>query len=241
MVASAVAGLFRQIVRNPVNLISRWKIIDNLRRSLTEIATFVMLLSGWLLFPGKALYWTLATLAVVALPTYWQFAMSILRGGRALFTGIFWKNWAADFGIAQVNLFLRIASLCHQSLITLDAIVRSVVRMTVTHERLLEWETAAEAESSYGKKSPVETYLQVIPWLTFLIGLFIAIERKEAFLVALPLLVLWGLSKPTEQWFDLPARTRTPRSLPKTGLCFASRRCAPGGCSGNSARRKKTG
>jgi hypothetical protein len=166
-----------------------------------------MLLSGWLLFPGKALYWTLATLAVIALPTYSQFAMSVLRAGRALFTGIFWRNLAADFGISQVNLFLRIASLCHQSLITMDAIVRSVVRMTVTHERLLEWETAAEAESSYGKRSPVEVYLQVIPWLAFLIGLFVAIERKEALLVALPLLVLWGLSKPIEQWFDLPART----------------------------------
>jgi cyclic beta-1,2-glucan synthetase len=202
-----VPDFFGKSVRNPLSVISRWKVLDNLRRSLTEIATFVMLLSGWLLFPGKALYWTLATLAVIALPTYWQFAMSILRGGRALFTSIFWKNWAADFGISQANLFMRIASLCHQSLITLDAIVRSVVRMTVTHERLLEWETAAEAESSYGKKSPVETYLQVIPWLTFLIGLFIAIERKEAFLVALPLLVLWGLSKPIEQWFDLPAKT----------------------------------
>ena len=202
-----VPDFFGKSVPNPLSVISRWKILDNLRRSLTEIATFVMLLSGWLLFPQKALYWTLATLAVIALPTYWQFAMTILRAGGALLTGIFWKNLAADFGISQANLFMRIASLCHQSLITLDAIVRSVVRMTVTHERLLEWETAAEAESSYGKKSPVETYLQVVPWLTFLIGLFIAIERKEAFMVALPLLILWGLSKPIEQWFDLPART----------------------------------
>ncbi len=202
-----VPDFFGKSVPNPLSVISRWKILDNLRRSLTEIATFAMFLSGWLLFPQKALYWTLATLAVIALPTYWQFAMTILRAGGALFTGIFWKNLAADFGISQANLFMRIASLCHQSLITLDAIVRSVVRMTVTHERLLEWETAAEAESSYGKKSPVETYLQVVPWLTFLIGLFVAIERKEAFMVALPLLVLWGLSKPIEQWFDLPAKT----------------------------------
>jgi cyclic beta-1,2-glucan synthetase len=199
-----VPDFFGKSVPNPLSVISRWKILDNLRRSLTEIATFIMFLGGWVFFPQKALYWTLATLAVIALPTYWQFTMSILRAGGSLFTKIFWKNWAADFGIAQANLFMRIASLCHQSLITLDAIVRSVVRMTVTHERLLEWETAAESESSYGSKSPVEFYLQAIPWLTFLMGVFIALERKEAFLVALPLLILWGLSKPIEQWFDLP-------------------------------------
>jgi cyclic beta-1,2-glucan synthetase len=202
-----VPDFFGKTSRNPLSVISRWKILDNLRRSLTEIATFAMLLSAWILLPHKALYWTLATLVVIALPTYTQFAMSVLRAGKDLFTSLFWKNWVADFGIAQVNLFLRIASLCHQTLITIDAIVRSIVRMTVTHERLLEWETAAESESSYGKKSPFEIYLQIVPWLAFLIGVFIAIERKEAFMVALPLLVLWGLSKPTEQWFDLPVRT----------------------------------
>ena len=89
---------------------------------------------------------------------------------------------------------------------TIDAIARSIVRMTVTHERLLEWETAAEAESNYGKKTPVETYLQLTPWIAFLVGVLIALERPASFMIALPLLVLWGLSKPTQQWFDLPVR-----------------------------------
>ena len=202
-----VPDFFGKTVRNPLSVISRWKILDNLRRSLTEIATFVMLLSVWLFLPGQALYWTLVTLAVVALPTYCQFAVAILRGGRALFTSIFWKNLAADFGISQANLFMRIACLCHQSLVTIDAVVRSIVRMTVTHERLLEWETAAEAEMNSQKKSPVETYLEITPWLSFLVGLFLAVERPESFLVALPLLALWALSKPIGQWLNLPART----------------------------------
>lgn len=202
-----VPDFFGKRVRNPLSTISRWKILDNLRRSLTEIATFVMLLSGWLFLPGKALYWTLATLAVVALPTYCQFAVAILRGGRGLFTAVFWKNFAADFSIAQANLFMRVAGLCHQSLVTVDAVVRSIVRMTVTHERLLEWETAAEAEINSQNKSPVETYLEITPWLSFLVGLLLAFVRPGSFLVALPLLTLWVLSKPIGQWLNLPART----------------------------------
>jgi len=201
-----VPDFFGNYSPNPLSVISRWKILDNLRRSLTEIATFVMFLCAWLFFPGKAVYWTLATLAVIALPTYYQFTMSILRAGNGVFSGAFWKAWAADFGIAQVNLFIRIGSLCHQALVTVDAIVRAVVRMTVTHERLLEWETAAEAESTYGKKTPVETYLQLTPWITFLVGVIVALERPASFMIALPLLVLWGLSKPIQQWFDLPVR-----------------------------------
>jgi cyclic beta-1,2-glucan synthetase len=206
-----VPDFFGKMVRNPLSIISRWKILDNLRRSLTETALFVMLLSGWMFFPKHALYWTLATLAIVALPTYAQFALTIARARGALLTSAFWKNLAADFGVSQANLFMRVACLCHQSLVTIDAVVRSIVRMTVTHERLLEWETSAEAEEGTQKKSPVETYLDITPWLAFFVGLFLAVDRPESFMVALPLLVLWGVSKPIVQWLSLPARTGEKR------------------------------
>src|SRR3984893_2486842 len=164
------------------------------------MALFVMLLSAWMFLPKHALYWTLVTLAIVALPTYAQFALTISRARRALLTSAFWKNLAADFGVSQANLFMRVACLCHQSLVTIDAVVRAIVRMTVTHERLLEWETSAEAEERTQKKSQkksrVETYLDITPWLAFFVGLFLAVDPPESFMVALPLLVLWGVSKP---------------------------------------------
>lgn len=47
-----VPDYFGKIVRNPLSLLSRWEIIDNLRRSVTEFATFVLLLGIWLFFPG---------------------------------------------------------------------------------------------------------------------------------------------------------------------------------------------
>jgi len=206
-----VPDFFGKMARNPLSIISRWKILDNLRRSLTEMAMFVMLLSGWLFFPKHALYWTVVTLAILALPTYTQFALTIVRARRALFTTVFWKNLAADFGVSQANLFMRVACLCHQSLVTIDAVVRSIVRMTVTHERLLEWETSAEAEERTQKKSPVEIYLEITPWLSFFVGLFLAVDRPESFMVALPLLVLWGVSKPIVQWLSLPSRGEKKR------------------------------
>jgi cyclic beta-1,2-glucan synthetase len=201
-----VPDFFGKMVPNPLSIVSRWKILDNLRRSLTEVATFVMLLSGWLFFPGKAVYWTLAALAVIALPSYSPFLLAILRGGSSLRKSSFWKDLGSDFAVAQANLFLHIACLCHQSLVTVDAVVRTIVRMTVTHERLLEWETAAEAEANNQKKSPFETYLEIAPWLAFFVGLFLAVDRTESFLVALPLLILWGLSKPIVQWLNLPSQ-----------------------------------
>jgi cyclic beta-1,2-glucan synthetase len=201
-----VPDFFGKMVSNPLSIVSRWKILDNLRRSLTEIATFAMLLSGWLFFPAKAIYWTVAALAVIALPSYAPFLLTIARAGSSLRKRSFWKRLGSDFAVAQANLFLHIACLCHQSLVTVDAVVRTIVRMTITHERLLEWETAAEAEANNQKKSPFETYLEIAPWLAFFAGLFLAVDRTESFFVALPLLVLWGMSKPIVQWLNLPSQ-----------------------------------
>jgi hypothetical protein len=210
-----VPDYYGNMVRNPINLISRWKILDNLRRSLTEISMLAILISGWLFLPGKALYWTLATLCVFVLPSYLQFAFSILRSGRDKFRVRFWKEWFSDFAAANAHLLLRLVCLPQQSMVTLDAIVRAGVRMALTRQKLLEWETAAEAESSGKKTSPVDLYLKATPWLTIVGAVFLAVDRPESFVVAWPLLLLWCASEAFSNWLDQP--------LPEDGLRIGPR------------------
>jgi len=212
---SRVPDLFGNMVPNPISLISRWKIIDNLRRSLTEVAAFAALLSVWLFLPNQALYWTLVILGMFVLPAYFQFALTMVTAQRSLRSAAFWRTLARDFVSSQAHLFMRIAWLCHQSFVAIDAVVRAIVRMTVTREKLLEWETAAEAETGKHKKSPVETYLGVTTWLSFFIGVFLVVYRPSTFLVALPLLVLWTMSKPICKWLDQPAGTGETKMIPE--------------------------
>ena len=207
-----VPDYYGNVVRNPINLISRWKILDNLRRSLTEIAMLAILVSGWIFLPGKPLYWTLATLGLFVLPTYLQFAVTSLRSGNGKFTGRFWKEWFSDFAAANAHLLMRLVCLPQQSIVTLDAIVRAGVRLAVTRHKLLEWETAAEAESSGKKTSPVDLYLKVTPWLTVFGGIFLAVYRPQSFVVAWPLLLLWCGSEAFSNWLDQP--------LPEDGLAI---------------------
>lgn len=207
-----VPDYFGQMVRNPLSVISRWKIIDNLRRSLSEFATFLLFLCGWLLLPGKAAYWTVGTLAILSFPTYLQFALSIARAGRARYTKAFWKRAVSDFSSAHANLFFRLAFLCHQTLLTLDAVVRTVVRMTITHKRLLEWETSAEAELAANNKTfPAEAYLNWTPWLSFTLAVVIAVCRPASLAAALPILLLWGSSKIFCRWLNRPRRAGETR------------------------------
>ncbi|MFZ0967498.1 MAG: glucoamylase family protein [Candidatus Acidiferrales bacterium] len=195
-------------VRNPLNVVSRWKILDNLRRSLTEFATFALLVCGWLVLPGKALYWTLATLALIALPSFLHTAIAIVKARRALFSPEFWWNTISDLVSANLRLFFRLTFLCHQSLVTLDAVVRTIIRMTVTHRRMLNWETAAEAEFAAEKTSPVEVYLDWTPLLSLGIAALIAAFRPFDLVVAAPFLLLWASSKSIARWIDKPRRSK---------------------------------
>jgi len=205
-----VPDYFGKLIPNPLTLISRWKILDNLRRSLIEIATLSLLLGGWFYLPGKPSYWTMATLVLMLIPTYFQFFQSLLRSARTRNRLAFWKQMTTTFVDRQINVFLMLAFLSHQTLVMLDAIVRTIVRLTLTRKKLLEWETAAQSELGADKRNPVDVYLDWTPWLSLGIGLTLAIVRPEALPVAVPLLGLWSVSKPLCRWLNRPAFETRP-------------------------------
>ena len=200
-----VRNYFGEIVRNPLSHVSRWKIIDNLRRSLTDFAIFLLLLCGWFAAPPASVYCTLAALGILAFPTYFQFVFSILTGGKALFTKAFWINLCSDFVGAHTTILFRIAFLCHQSLVAVDAVVRTVIRMKFTRRKLLEWETASDAEQDENDgKHLVDAYLKWTLPLSLAICAMIALVQPSSLLPALPFLLLWGSSNWICKWLNKP-------------------------------------
>ena len=194
-----------RMVKNPIAPVSRWKIFDNLRRSLVETMTMFLLVAGWLGLPGGALYWTLVTLFLMFVPTLVSLAFSI---GRALATPQKGDVREAFVGFGQsfIITLLNLAFLPHQMLMAIDAIIRSLVRRFVTGQRLLEWETAAQAESTGGKTTPVDRYLQATPLVALAIAAVVAATQPRSLLVAAPLLVLWLFETAITAWLNQPPR-----------------------------------
>lgn len=194
-------------VPNPISTVSRWKIFDNLRRSLVEPFTFLLFVAGWLVLPGGALYWTLVPLLLFFFPTIMQVAFGL---GRALSSG---REGAVSqvvsgaghaFLLACLNLFF----LPHQAMLVLDAVFRSLVRRFITGEKLLEWETAAEAESATRKITPVDRYLAMMPLLASVIAVIVYFfgSSRNAFLVAAPILFVWCMATVLTAWLNRPPR-----------------------------------
>ena len=199
-ISSKVPDESRRLVNNPISLVSRWKIVDNLRRSLMEPATFFLLVAGWFILPGTPRFWTLVTLALLFLPIYFRLVFAQIRAVAAA-SSIVAREAFSDFVTAHVSIFLNIAFLAHQTLVAIDAVIRTIVRSYVTHRSLLEWETATEAELGIKKRTPVDVYLDWIPLLAIGLGLLLWF-RPQAVPYALPFLIAWCCSKLITNWIN---------------------------------------
>jgi len=205
---------FGDTMFNPMSYISRWKVFDNLRRSLTDFSTMLLFLYGWLLSPTMALHWTVVAVALLLFPTCFHLLLFGLTAGRAWFKRVFWLNLCRDFASALDRVCVRLAFLCHQSLIDLDAVVRTVIRMKFTHRRLLEWETAAEAELRNGNNALVEVYLKYSLLLTVAMGPLVYLLHPRSLAVAMPFLILWAASAWLGDWLNQPHLPRAARIKP---------------------------
>lgn len=149
-----VPGPYGTYIKNVLPVIARFKIADNLRRSLTPPAIVALLAAGWLILPGSKLVWSILGLIPLALPAILglvEQALFLFRSEDPFATLL---GGMADHRLRLFQLGVNISFLLDQSVINLDAIFRTLWRMRVSHHLLLEWETAEQAQErlalSYG-------------------------------------------------------------------------------------------
>jgi cyclic beta-1,2-glucan glucanotransferase len=186
-------------VPNPISFVSRWKILDNLRRSLVEPATLALLLYGWFVM-DHPLRWTIAVICILFVPAWVELCFGLTRAVVAREIGIA-RDAFGNLFTANFTVLLTLTLLAHQTLLSLDAVARALVRRLVTRERLLEWETAAEAELGK-KRTPIDRYIDMMPFLAAALGVVIWFTRHHSFWPAFPILVLWACSKPLAIWLN---------------------------------------
>ncbi|NOT33178.1 MAG: hypothetical protein HOP12_03310 [Candidatus Eisenbacteria bacterium] len=206
----------RGLERSRLPLISRWKILDNLRRSLEAPAMLAFLASAWTWMPGSPLPWTLAALAVLAFPMF-PVGLHFIRGPRPQQPlGVFLHDVWAEFQTAGAQVLLEIALLAYHAYEMLHAIALTLIRMVITQRRLLEWETAATtaARAAHllareGRRAFVaEMWAGPAVAMVALLGLLPL--RASALPAALPFLLLWLGSPLVAWWLSRPV---VPRRL----------------------------
>ncbi len=185
-----------------VSALGRWKMIDNLRRSLIPIAWFLASICGWyLLEPFHALVWqALLIFCLFVAPTLSLISSVIPRSSDIVARAHLYTVWS-DLRAANAQVALRVVFIADSAWKMLDAIVRSLYRLFVSRKYLLEWKTAASVQSS-AQGSILDYYKSM--WqgpVIALLGLVAAaMPGHESFLVALPFVFLWIVS-PAVAWY----------------------------------------
>ncbi len=201
------------IERNRLPAIGRWKILDNLRRSLVAPAQLLFLAAAWLVLPGRPLKWTGALLAAVALPLFLQLLRFL--GGPAAQQPIrvFLRDSREEIGTALAQVAIQLTFLVYQAYRMVHAVAVTLVRMTVTHRQLLQWETAASvaarAARLLGKNGLFVFHAEMAasPILAAGLGAALHTFHPRALPVAGPFLGLWFLAPLIAWWISRP---RTP-------------------------------
>ena len=181
-------------VRNTLPIVARWKIFDNLRRSLMAPALVVLLAAGWTVLPGSPLLWTLLAVLVLAFPAYVHVARSLVTRVRGVpMRQHVAAEWDSIVTIAS-QAVLSTTFLAHQAWLMGDAIVRTAWRLLVSRRDLLQWVSSDRLRRVVHTPAQVAaamwSALAVAIGLTVLIGAIAPANLP----LALPMIVLWLMS-----------------------------------------------
>ncbi len=203
-----------QPIRYRFALINRWKMLDNLRRSLVapmSLALLLLALAGVVMSP-----WTALALVVSA------FSAGPLMGAVAGFSPSrddvakrhFYRQAGVDLARVLWGGLWHLSQLLQESLLCADAIVRALYRMTISRRHLLEWTTAAAAQASAktGFVALLRAHWGLPVTALLLLGALLALATPYPVL-ALTFCLLWGASPVWTWWASKPRPARKAAAL----------------------------
>ena len=184
---------------NPLSPLSRWKILDNLRRSLVAPVELLLLLFSWIALPDPV-FWTGIVAALIFAPPIITFLFQVLQKPRDLSSLLHLVDSARSAPRIFAQPVLSLILLPFEAALSLDAIFRTLARLFVTHRRLLEWTTSRDAGRT--EADLVDHFRRMWPAVMAGVGsvVLVGLLRPEAVPPALFLGCVWTAS-PGVAWY----------------------------------------
>ena len=187
--------------------LGRWKMIDNLRRSLSAPAMFLTLLAGWLIPEVSPWIWTAFILATIAIPAFIPFLTGLNTRLGGISKRSHFRDLLSDFLLGAAQTALTIVFLAYQTWLMLDAIARTLGRLFISRKHLLEWVTAAHAKRTVDLNL-LGIFARMKGSVILAAGAFAIIElvRHSALPAALPFIIVWAAAPAVAWWISLPPK-----------------------------------
>ncbi|MFA6957176.1 MAG: glucoamylase family protein [Thermoanaerobaculia bacterium] len=210
----------RGLLKNRLPLISQWKILDNLRRSLVAPALLAFFAAAWTFLPGSPLVWTFGGLTVVAFP-FVASLVSLLRPRPEQEPAqVHVRGLVGDLSASFAQALLTLVFLPFHAWEMVHAIALTLVRLVFTQRRLLEWETAAtQAAKAAGlfRAGARSFFAEMAASPIAAVGLLLltTVARPRALPLALPFLALWAVAPACAYWLSRATMPRRRELAPE--------------------------
>ncbi len=210
-----VPGVDGRARSNPLSALSRWKLADNVRRSLVPAALTLSLILGWALLASPG-FWTLALLGIVLIPALMTALLNLLRKPG----DVVWRTHFAAALRAVVRQGLQavftLVCLPYEALYSLDAMLRTLWRLEISHQGLLEWISSADLDHQGWGVASFYRRMWISPALAAVTAMGLALVKPAVlwpavFWVAGPILLLWLASPAIAWWLSRPLVRREAR------------------------------
>ena len=193
-----VWGADKRIHKNPLTILSKWKIFDNLRRSLVPLSLLLLLLFSWLISPNP-LFWTVSVLLIIFLPSLVNFGWQLYKKPADV---VFVQHFIYTSRSLKDSLFqqsLDFICLPYEVYNNTDAILRTLWRMLISRKNLLQWNPYT---NSGDQKTIISAYriMWFAPFLALSLFAYLVILHPVTFFKILPFLITWSLS-PFIAWY----------------------------------------
>jgi len=196
---------------NPISGLAKFKIFDNLRRSLVSPALLLLLTGFCLFFPQSTWVGPLLVLIIATLPIIINMSISVFRKSVD-------QSWSLHFREVLQNserqlgqVLLSLALLPYEAFICSDAIIRTLFRLVVTRKHLMEWQNSFDADRT-SNNSLLAFYAKMwfAPAFAITGGVLLSFLQPSTLPYSLPVLLVWFTAPYFVWWISCPIKVDTP-------------------------------
>jgi cyclic beta-1,2-glucan synthetase len=204
----SVPGPDARLRKNPLSMLSRWKILDNLRRSLSSAALTLLLLLGWTVLPS-VWYWTLTVVGIILIPPLMTSVLNTLQKPDDMTLSQHLGAALHSAGRHFAQAVFMLVCLPYEAFFSLDAIVRTAWRVLIMHRRLLEWNPSGDPDRSRRTDLPDSfRTMWFAPFIATAAAIALAASRPASLAAAGSVLGLWFVSPAIAWWVSRPLARR---------------------------------
>lgn len=190
---------------SPISKLGRWKLADNLRRSLVAPSCFLFICFALAALPLSPFRWLIFVVLVIAFPVFGSVLNALINPPRDVLLRGYLRNIAADLLKHSLQAILKFVFLPFQAFCMVRAIITTLVRVICTKKNLLEWETAyyAEQRAAGSLTSFLALMAPAVILSISLTGLMMA-YAPDRLIYGAPFVLLWSISPFVAYWLSKP-------------------------------------